>query len=215
MDHLTANAATYLGYAGSLLVALSMTMNNIWRLRLINLAGASTMATYGYLIESVPVLLLNLFIVCIDLAYIVELKRRVEQFRIMAFPSHSYPYLQAFLEFYRKDIERYQPEFSLPSIANPKGFFILRNMVSVGLFIYSERENSIEIHLDYVVPNYRDLKNAHFAYDRHIDRFVAAGFRQAVMTSSVPEHQRYLQRVGFRRSKTSSQIFMRRLENNR
>ena len=85
-------------------------------------------------------------------------------------------------------------------------------MVSVGLFIYSEHGTRIEIHLDYVVPNYRDLKNAHFAYDRHIDRFVAAGFREAQTRSTVPEHQKYLRRVGFQVSPDDPQLFTRPLE---
>ena len=51
-----------IGYTGSVLVAVSLMMSNIVRLRWINLFGAGTFAIYGLLINAYPVFALNGFI---------------------------------------------------------------------------------------------------------------------------------------------------------
>jgi EamA domain-containing membrane protein RarD len=51
-----------IGYAGSVLIAVSITMNNIWKLRWINLFGAGTFAVYGLIVKAYPVFVLNSFI---------------------------------------------------------------------------------------------------------------------------------------------------------
>ena len=52
-----------IGYSGSILVAVSLMMKNILKLRVINFFGASSFALYGYLVDAYPVLILNSFIV--------------------------------------------------------------------------------------------------------------------------------------------------------
>ena len=55
------------GYTGSVLIALSLMMKNIVRLRKVNLFGASTFAIYGLLVDASPVLVLNSFIALVDM----------------------------------------------------------------------------------------------------------------------------------------------------
>ena len=43
------------GYLGSVLVAVSLMMKSLWRLRIINLVGASFFTVYGLLIGALPV----------------------------------------------------------------------------------------------------------------------------------------------------------------
>ena len=198
MEWLEPDQAQFIGYVGSALIALSMLMNNIWRLRWINLAGASTMAIYGFAIGAVPVLGLNLFITCVDVFYLVQLDRRRDTFTTLPFPDQRYPYLRRFLEFHREDIAKYQPDFSLDALNKPRGFFILRNMLSVGLFVYEERGETLQVHLDYVIPDYRDLRNARFAYEDQQEGFLEAGYTHYRATCKTNAHSRYLQRVGFR-----------------
>ncbi len=44
-----------LGYTASLLIAVSLMMTSVLRLRVINLAGAAAFSAYGFLIGAVPV----------------------------------------------------------------------------------------------------------------------------------------------------------------
>ena len=113
MDWLQLEQAQWIGIIGSALIALSMLMNNIWRLRWINLVGASTMALYGFAIDAPPVWALNLFITSVDVFYLVQLSRRADTFTTLPFPDERYPYLRRFLEYHREDMARYQPDFAL------------------------------------------------------------------------------------------------------
>ena len=60
----------YIGYFASGIIAFSMTMNSIVKFRWINLVGASTFALYGFMIGAFPVMVLNGFIVAVDIFYL-------------------------------------------------------------------------------------------------------------------------------------------------
>jgi hypothetical protein len=61
-----------IGYVASVLVAISLTMRSVLKLRVINLFGAAVFTLYGLLIGAYPVAVMNLFIVLIDLYYLRE-----------------------------------------------------------------------------------------------------------------------------------------------
>jgi len=61
-----------IGYVASLLVAVSLMMRSVLKLRIINLLGAAAFTLYGLLIDAYPVAVMNLFIVLIDLYYLRE-----------------------------------------------------------------------------------------------------------------------------------------------
>ena len=62
-----------IGYFASVLVAISLMMSSILKLRVINLLGAALFTLYGLLIGAYPVAVMNFFIVLIDLYYLREL----------------------------------------------------------------------------------------------------------------------------------------------
>lgn len=64
------------GYLGSALIAISLMMSNIRKLRWINLIGAGTFASYGLLIQAWPVAVLNGFIVLINVVHLLQMHRR-------------------------------------------------------------------------------------------------------------------------------------------
>jgi hypothetical protein len=64
------------GYAASVLVAASLMMSNIVRLRVLNMLGALTFVVYGALIEAWPVAFMNTFIVGINIWYLVQMRRK-------------------------------------------------------------------------------------------------------------------------------------------
>ena len=149
-----------IGYAGSFLIAISLSMKNIRRLRQINLFGASTFATYGFLIGSYPVLALNSYIAAIDLFFLFKMYATKEQFSMIPVLDSSHLYLSKFIEFYQEDIRKFFPEFDKSKLPEFNCFFILRDLRPVGLFIFKQvSESEIKIELDYAIPEYRDLKN--------------------------------------------------------
>lgn len=66
----------FYGYLGSALIAISLMMGDIRKLRWINLVGAGAFASYGLLIGSWPVAVLNGFIVLIDVVHLWRIYRR-------------------------------------------------------------------------------------------------------------------------------------------
>ncbi|QSX29374.1 MULTISPECIES: YgjV family protein [Shewanella] len=63
----------WVGYLASVVVAISLMMANIKKLRWWNLLGAALFVAYGLAIAAYPVALVNFFIVLIDAYYLVKL----------------------------------------------------------------------------------------------------------------------------------------------
>jgi hypothetical protein len=197
-----------LGYAGSLLIAISMSMRNIIKLRWINLAGAGTFAFYGYIISAFPVILLNSYIFLIDIYYLFKIHRSKDCFSLVPVLDNNHIYLNKFIEYYKFDIQKFFPNFSKDNLNDPKYFFILRNLVPSGLFVYEKIENNvIEVKLDYAIPNFRDYKNAKFIYHAESAFLKEIGINKIVNRSNVKVHQKYLRSIGFKSSELDKNYF--------
>ncbi|MCS6114123.1 YgjV family protein [Shewanella baltica] len=68
----------WIGYLASVVVAISLMMSNIKKLRWWNLIGAALFVAYGVAIGAYPVALVNFFIVLIDTYYLVKLYREAD-----------------------------------------------------------------------------------------------------------------------------------------
>ena len=201
-----------LGYVASGITALSLTMSNVWKLRWINLIGAAGLMVYSYMLQAWPLTAVNGFIVFVDLWYIWELYARKDMFTLLTTSKEHGTLLPVFLDTYRSDIAKFFPDFLWHELRHPKCLFILRNLTPVGLFIY-EREgpSSARIHLDYVIPTYRDLANARFLYNKNYTKFLEEGFKEFVVRKPTPAHERFLLKMGFTRSQANVEVFVKPL----
>ena len=200
------------GYTGSLLIALSLMMRNIARLRKVNLIGASTFAIYGLLVNAYPVLVLNSFIALVDIYYLIDIYRKKDAFSLMPVLDPNHPYLNKFLDFYSDDIQKFSPEFIRNKIEEANYYFILRNLVPVGIFIYKVRPlNEAEILLDYSIPDYRDFKNAKYLYYAALEFLKEQGIKNLFAKSEADKHRNYLKRVGFKEDIENKNIFRKKL----
>lgn len=206
------NYVEIIGYTGSVLIALSLMMKNIYYLRRINLIGASTFAIYGLLTGTIPVFILNSFISIIDLYYIFEAKRKKEYFTLLPIEQNKCTLLNKFIDFYKKDIHSFFPNFNTEHIEGGKSFFILRNLIPVGLFAYKELSpTEIIIELDYAIPDYRDLKTARFVYFAQSNHFSKMGYNILKAKSSIKAHQKYLKKIGFKESRNHEGMFIKNI----
>ncbi|WP_299804369.1 hypothetical protein [uncultured Shewanella sp.] len=71
----------WVGYLASVVVAISLMMSNIKKLRWWNLVGAALFVAYGLAINAIPVALVNFFIVLIDAYYLVILYKAQNQLK--------------------------------------------------------------------------------------------------------------------------------------
>ena len=76
--------------------------------------------------------------------------------------------------------------------------FILRDMVPAGLFIGEARgDGTFEVHLDFVIPQYRDFKIASYVYSPHSALLAGIAPTLVWTEASNPDHAKYLTRMGF------------------
>ena len=64
------NNVEILGYIASVLIAISITMESVVKLRIINFVGAILLGTYGIFIMSMPIILVNYFIAVTNIYYL-------------------------------------------------------------------------------------------------------------------------------------------------
>ena len=190
-----------IGYLGSILVAISLMMRSLLRLRVINLFGALFFTIYGILLGAYPVAVLNGLIVCIDVYYLFQMSRQKDFFTFLEVSPGS-EYLRAFVDFYKDDIAEIIPTYKHQTepAESLLCFFILRNMVPAGLFITTVQAEEAHIELDYVIPNYRDFQVARFIFEDNAAFFTQRGIRRFVSEAGSDFHRTYLERMEFIRS---------------
>ncbi|MGK0408505.1 MAG: hypothetical protein ACJASB_000652 [Shewanella psychromarinicola] len=69
------NIIEILGYAASVMVAISLMMKDIVLLRWLNFVGCSFFVAYGYAIEAWPVAGMNAFVACINIFHLIKIYR--------------------------------------------------------------------------------------------------------------------------------------------
>lgn len=186
-----------IGYVASVLIAISLMMRSILKLRVINLIGSVVFTIYGLVIHAYPVAAVNFFIVLINLYYLYQIFSTREYFRLVVVRPDS-EYLREFLQFYGDDIRRFQPGQADRPGADQLIFFILRDMVPAGLVTGEMREpGSLDIRLDYAIPGYRDLKTARFVFRDNAQALKARGIDRVYSEPGTADHNRYLERMGF------------------
>jgi len=187
----------WMGYMASGVIALSMTMNSIVKFRWINLVGAFTFATYGFLIKAYPVMALNGIIVAVDIYYLIRIYSKNQLFDTLSVKGDN-KYLLKFLDFHQSEINKFFPGFQYKPEMNTISFFVLRNMAVAGIFLaHKEKEGVLRVGLDYVIPEYRDYKNGKYVYHRLKDEFNKLGFKKIISQSGNKKHSNYLKKLGF------------------
>ena len=186
-----------IGYAASLLIAISLMMKSLIRLRVLNGIGALVFVAYGILIKAYPVAVLNGLIVVIDIYYLVQMLRRKDYFSMMEVSPNS-TYLQFFLRFHLNDIRNFFPQFSASELeADDVCYFILRDTIPAGLVILRPSGSEGQIKLDYALKDYRDFKIGSFLFDDNADELIERGITSLTAKSDVPIHTHYLHQMDF------------------
>ncbi len=186
------------GYLGSALLILSMTRTSILKLRVFGLIGSLVFLTYSLLIEAYPIAVVNVVIASVHIYFLRQLlSKRTEYFTILEVRPES-RYLEYFLDFHADEISRFQPGFRYEAQNDQIRAFILRDLVPAGLFIgRSCQDHSVEVLLDFVIPQYRDFRVGQFLYSERSGVFRDPRCDHAWSATGTPAHNEYLERMGF------------------
>ncbi len=187
-----------LGYVASVVVAVSLMMNSIVKLRWINLIGSSLFSAYGFIIGAIPVGVLNGFIALINVYYLIKMYRTTEYFKILPVSEFN-EYLNEYLQFYKADIKRFFPDFEYDAQKHTFSYYILRNMALAGVVLGKKKdEQTLIIELDFVKPEFRDLKPGMFLFQQNKQLFKEKGFTRLISKHNSKAHENYLKKVGFK-----------------
>lgn len=185
-----------IGYMGSLLVAFSLTMKSLQRLRIINMIGAMFFIVYGLLIGALPVALLNSLTLGVNVYNLWRMWQRRDYFTLMQVRADS-AYLKRFLEFYRREISEFIPTYQFKPDDDQVVVFILRNMIPAGLVIVRPEGELARIFLDFVIPGYRDFRAGKFLFEESAEFYRQMGIIRLSTASGSKKHETYLKRMGF------------------
>ncbi len=186
-----------LGYLASFIVVISLSMSNVVRLRIVGLIGSVLFLIYGLLVGAIPVAITNGVIIVLHVYYLWQAYTREVGFELLEVRADSL-YLQKFLDFHRTTIDKTQPQFSFDVTADHLVFFILRDMLPTALFIGRPGANGdLAVELDFVIPEFRDLKAARFLFHLEPDKLGAHGVRSISTRGETDLHRSYLQKIGF------------------
>ena len=194
-----------IGILGGFLIALSLTMRNIKYLRIINLAGCLVFGTYGIVIGSLSVSLLNIYSAGANVFFIIKFftdHARPQAFDILFKNPSTDDYIRRFVFFHAADIKKFFPSFAPDSetgtLKGTECCFILRETIPVSLVAFRREENGvISIILDYAIPAYRDLKSGNFFFESAVSQIALPGTVFSAV-AEVPAHASYLRKLGFR-----------------
>jgi len=185
-----------IGYIGSILVAISLMMKSLVRLRIINLLGALFFTIYGLLIGAFPVTFLNTLIVGVNVYFLAQMWNQKDYFKLMEVSYDSH-YLKNFVDFYQKEINEFFPSYLFKPQKGQLAVFVLRNMVPVGVLIVKPQGEQAEVFLDFVIPDYRDFRAGKFLFEESSAYFHQRGIRRFVSDAGNSRHEAYLKRMGF------------------
>ena len=184
------------GYFSTVLILISFLMTSVLKLRLVNLIGSAIFVVFAFLTKSYPTAIMNVGLCIINIYFIIRLLRS-KRLTLMLPISLDSAYLRAFEDLYREDIRIYFPEFETESGLADTAYFVYYDMNPVGLTLGRGTEGgALELLLDYTIPKYRDASVGRFLYPHLLGE---EGFTALECRKATPKHEKYLQKVGFRR----------------
>lgn len=189
------------GWAGSVLVILSLAQARVLRFRVMNLAGALLATLYNGVLGIWPFAAMNAVIAVIDVYWLRRLLR--ERHDPVAYSvvevGAGDAYLAHVVTSHLDDIHRFQPSYALPADDAPRRAYVVqRDAETVGAVVVREDgEGTAVVELDYVTPRFRDFTPGEFVY-RRSGMFAADGIVRLVADEELGSQREYLARVGFR-----------------
>lgn len=190
----TSTVYELIGYAGSILVVVSLAMSSVIRLRVVNLIGAGVFTVYGALIGSIPVLVTNLVIAGLDVYYLRKELTTRDQLGVVPVEPHD-RFLAAFVDHYSDDLASFG---SVDPEAADVRLVLLRDTTLAGVFLgQRDGDDRLSVMVDYVAPPFRDLRSGESLYRDDGSRFRDLGYRSLVVQRPDDRQRDYFVAMGF------------------
>lgn len=190
--------APWFGYFASLCLILALIINNDLKFRWLNAFGNIAFITYAILLGTIPVLLTNLILFCINVFYLVKIYRKQENFDLLEFKGDE-KLAQKFMEYYKKDMALYFPWFKKEVLQQNLNFVVTRDLVIANMFSASLSSNGDAfVDLNYTLKKFRDYKVGSFIFEKEKDFLLAKGIKRIVYSQvDNKNHLDFLKKMGF------------------
>ncbi|MDD3806908.1 MAG: hypothetical protein PHE86_02565 [Candidatus Marinimicrobia bacterium] len=186
------------GYIATVIIAISLMMHQIRKLRLYNMIGSGLFSIYGILIGAWPVAILNGFIVLINIRELISLSHRDTVFKTQVVDIKQSWYVKYYLNFFKEDIKRIFPDFTIQEDESYETVIIMRDVLPAGLVILRQTEGpEAEIILDFAHPQFRDLQNSLYFFEKGCECLNLEGKKFFITPGMERKHIRFLKKLAF------------------
>ena len=205
---MTETIASFVGYAASILLAISLLVTNDLKFRWLNTWGCLSFIIYGILIHAFSIILTNTILLLINAYYLFKIYRTNENFDLLEFTVED-KLINKFLSFHQADIRNYFPEYDPGDRKNNINFIVLRDMVIANVFSASLMEDGTAlVQINYTIPKYRDYKVGKFLFQKEKQFLLLHGIKRLVYTHVFnKQHESYLVKMGFEKELLNDQVF--------
>lgn len=188
-----------IGYAGSILVVISVLMSSLVKLRVVNSIGAFIFALYALMIRSYPTAIMNFCLVAINIYYLVRLSRQDRHYELRKGQT-SDTVLAYMLEYYQEDIAQYFPGWKGNLAEIDTVYLVGCDGAPVGILLGKAKEKgALEVVLEYSTPAYRDCSVGKYLYSGLSEY----GISTLLFMENPGKHEGYLKKMGFAKENNS------------
>ena len=204
--------APYFGYLASLFLVLALIVNSELKFRWFSASGNVAFIAYAIMIMAFPVLITNLILLGINIYYLKKIYSRKEYFDLIEFKGEEQLALR-FLEFYKKDITLYFPQFSPEQMKGRLNFVILRNLVIANMFsVDVDANGDAYVILNYTPEKYRDYKVGRFIFEREKQYLLSKGIKRVIYRfEPYKKHRQFLEVMGFKPGTAGDELYVKEL----
>ncbi|MEN1761352.1 hypothetical protein [Anoxynatronum sibiricum] len=198
-----------MGWTAAILIIFSLLTQSLFSRRWLAMLGTLLFVVYTWQLRLYPLLTVCILLALVSAWYVMRVHTTQPQEFFQHFDvATDSTYLKLFLDFHQKELKEIYPDYSLPRDESVIAFFVLRNLVPAGIFVASEMENHVlYVHVDFVIPRYRDYKIARYMYEQQTDFFLKRGYTTLWTVSRQLKHTRYLNKMGFRARSIEGRVY--------
>ena len=186
------------GYIGSAIVLVSFLMTSVFRLRVVNTAGSLIFMVYALIIHSYPTAIMNLCLALINIRFLWKMRHTGREYELVRVERND-SFLQYLLETNREDIEACFPGVETEPRHDDGGedacYIITCRQTPAGIVLgRMTPDGTLDMQLDYSLPEYRDFSIGEFLSIR----LRKEGVRKLTYAGPDANHMAYLNELEFK-----------------
>ncbi|MBL0105399.1 MAG: YgjV family protein [Bacteroidetes bacterium] len=187
------------GYLATVMLAISLLVNNDIKFRWLNGCGGVCFIIYGAFIGATPVMLTNGLLLSINIYYLIKIYRTEEDFDLIEFQLND-QFVKKYLSFYSNDIKDYFPNYKMEDQTTELRFVVLRDMAFANVFAaHISMDGTAYVKINYTVPKYRDYEVGKFIFEKERKFLLSKGIQRIAYSEVTNEnHAKFLKVMGFK-----------------